>query len=136
MGGPIMVTPVEHDGVRYEAIHWGKERDLGQNGGFVAAIDPDSGEELWIVRIYEIIYGDKSPQKYDRFITALTLSEDGTALVIEDETGAVHQLTLDTREVTEISGPVEVTPEEHPFKPPKVKEREEKPGLLKRLFGE
>ena len=73
MAGPIMVTPVEHDGVRYEAVHWGKQRELGQNGGFVAAIDAASGEELWIVRIYEIVYGEKSPQKYDRFLTELEL---------------------------------------------------------------
>lgn len=121
MGGPIMVAPVEFDGVRYEALHWGKQRDLGQNGGFVVAVDSATGEELWIQRIYEITYGEKSPQKYDRFITELKLIERGDALEVVDETGARHRLDLETREVT----PIEAAPSQergpHPDRPPKVK---------------
>ena len=134
MAGPTEVMPVEHDGVRYEAVHWGKQRDLGQNGGFVAAIDVNTGDEIWIVRIYEIVYGDKSPQKYDRFITALELIEEGAALEVIDQTGAVHHLDLTTRAVTLISpGPVNGAAP-NPARPEKV-EPEEKPGFFKRLFG-
>ena len=128
MGGPIMVAPVEHEGVRYEAVHWGKERDLGQNGGHVAAIDPQSGEEMWIVRIYKIKYGNMSPQKYDRFITSLTLSDDGTALIIEDETGAIHSLKLSNRKVRRIKGPPPYDDSPDPDMPPKQ-------GFWDRLFG-
>ena len=119
MTGPTTVTPVEYDGVRYEAMHWGKPRDLGQNGGFVAAIDIESGDEIWLAKIYQITYGDKSPQKYDRFITALKLVEQGDALEIEDDTGAVHRLDLATREATLVSAAPEVERGPHPDKPPR-----------------
>jgi hypothetical protein len=132
MNGPIMVEPVVYDGVRYEALHWGKERDLGQNGGFIVAIDMDTGEELWVTRIYEIVYGDKSPQKYDRFITEISLIEKGDALSVADETGAVHRLDLATRAVTELAGAEPRNPGPHPEKPKPV----EKKGFFQKLFGQ
>jgi len=119
MSGPTTVTPVEHDGIRYEAMHWGKPRDLGQNGGFVAAIDIESGEEIWLAKIYGITYGPKSPQKYDRFVTKLKLVGGGGGLEIEDESGAVHRLDLATRDVTLVSAAPVVERKPHPDKPPR-----------------
>ena len=130
-----MIAPVDHEGVRYEALHWGKERGLGQNGGFVAAIDIASGKELWVQRIYQIVYGDKSPQKYDRFITALALMDGGGALAVTDQTGAVHRLDLATRAVTQISPAPDATPAPNPRKPAKP-EPTEKKGFLGKLLGD
>jgi hypothetical protein len=127
-----MVMPVEHDGIRYEALHWGKQRDLGQNGGFVAAFDIETGAELWIAKIYHIEYGDKSPQKYDRFVTELELIEDGAALAVTDQTGAVHRLDLTSREATVISPAPDRPTGPHPDKPAKAPE---KPGFFRRLLG-
>jgi outer membrane protein assembly factor BamB len=132
MTGPIMVAPVERDGIRYEALHWGKERNLGQNGGFVVAIDDDTGVELWVQKIYDITYGDKSPQKYDRFVTRLALIDNGAALAVTDDTGAVHRLDLTTRAVTLLQpAPATQTPV-NPLKPA----AEPGKGLLRRLFGD
>lgn len=122
MTGPADVTPVTLDQVRYEAIHWGKQRGLGQNGGFIAAYDVNSGEELWITRIYEIIYGDKSPQKYDNFIRDITPVDDGTALRIVDGTGRVFRLVLATRDVLLVAEPVSTPAKPHPLKPPPASE--------------
>ena len=97
MSGAPKVEPVRHGGVRYEALHWGKERDLGQNGGLIAAIDEASGDELWVAKVYRIVYGDKSPQKYDRFIDGLALSADGTALMVTDESGGEYRFDLASR---------------------------------------
>ena len=36
---PEPVEPVSIDNVRYEGLHWGKNRGLGQNGGYIVAID-------------------------------------------------------------------------------------------------
>ncbi|MDO9526713.1 MAG: hypothetical protein Q7J57_14440 [Gemmobacter sp.] len=130
-----MIAPVEHGGLRYEALHWAKERGLGQNGGFVAAIDIASGKELWVQRIYEIVYGDKSPQKYDRFITTLTLIDGDTALAVTDQTGAVYRLDLGTRAVTLISAAPDTTPPPNPRKPAKA-EPAEKKGFFGRLLGD
>ncbi|WP_439524868.1 hypothetical protein [Marivita sp.] len=122
MTGPADVAPVTLDGVRYEALHWGKQRGLGQNGGFVAAYDAESGEELWVERIYEIVYGDKSPQKYDIFIRDLTPIDNGTALRITDGTGRVFRLILSTRDVLLVAEPVTSPTKPSPMKPPPATE--------------
>jgi len=98
---PDPVAPVSFEGRRYEAMPWGKARGLGQNGGYVAAIDEASGRELWVQRIYAIHYdrgleGDKQ----DVFITGLTLLPAAHALLIENERGARYRLDLRTRKVT------------------------------------
>jgi hypothetical protein len=133
MTGPIMVAPVDHAGIRYQALHWGKERDLGQNGGFVTATDLASGHELWVARIYEIVYGDMSPSKYDRFVTRLELIEDGAALAVTDQTGAVHRLDLATRAVSLIAAAPAADRPANPRKPEKTAERK---GLFGRLRGD
>lgn len=131
MTGPSDVSPVMIDGVRYEALHWGKQRDLGQNGGFVVAYDAATGDELWVQKIYDIVYGDKSPQKYDLFIRDLTAIEDGQALRITDESGRVHKLDLATRTVSVVIEPVTGPARSNPRKPPTQKAK----SLLGRLFG-
>ncbi|MEN3375344.1 MAG: hypothetical protein V7604_699 [Hyphomicrobiales bacterium] len=98
---PDPVAPVSFEGRRYEAIDFGKARGLGQNGGYVAAIDEASGRELWVQRIYRIRYdrgleGDKQ----DVFITGLTLLPAARALTIENERGKRYRLDLGTRKVT------------------------------------
>ena len=40
--GPPEVAPVNVGNVKIEAIHWGKDRGLGQNGGYIAAFDRES----------------------------------------------------------------------------------------------
>jgi hypothetical protein len=97
---PDPVAPVSFEGRRYEAMPWGKARGLGQNGGYVAAIDEASGRELWVQRIYAVRYdrgleGDKQ----DVFITGLTLVPAARALLIENERGARYRLDLRTRKV-------------------------------------
>ena len=130
MAGPVVVAAVELDGIRYEALHWGKERGLGQNGGFIVAINVASGEELWVKRIYKIKYGTKSPQKYDRFITGIELDPSRRALLITDETGSVHRLTLTSRRVKRVRGPDPFDDGEDDDAPPR-----RKPTLWERLFG-
>jgi hypothetical protein len=97
---PNPVAPVSFEGRRYEAIAFGKARGLGQNGGYVAAIDEASGRELWVQRIYRIRYdGGHEGDKQDVFITGLTLLPTKHALKIENERGASYRLDLRTRKV-------------------------------------
>ena len=131
MSGPTEVTPVSVGNIRYDALHWGKERGLDQNGGFVIAINPSTGEEIWVQKIYEIVYGDKSPQKYDLFITDLKFLDARNGLQITDQSGRVHHMGLDSRVVTLIIEPVAGTPRPNPEKPPTKKPK----SLLQRLFG-
>ena len=45
--GPPNVAAVVLGTVRYEALPWGREHGLGQNGGYVVANDLTTGHELW-----------------------------------------------------------------------------------------
>ncbi len=87
-------------GVRYEAVHWGKSRGLGQNGGYIQAVKADDGAVLWLHRIYRIEYDPgKEQDKQDRFIAALTISARGDVLQIRDERGHDYSLDLNTHRV-------------------------------------
>lgn len=98
---PEPVAPVSFEGRRYEAIDFGKARGLGQNGGYVAAIDEASGRELWVQRVYRIRYDRRlEGDKQDLFITGLTVLPAARALLIENERGARYRLDLRTRQVT------------------------------------
>jgi len=75
-------------GVRYDVLHWGKRRDLPQNGGYVVAVDVASGRELWVQRIYELGYdAAMESDVQDRFISSMSKTFFGSKLDIEDEAG-------------------------------------------------
>jgi hypothetical protein len=98
---PEPVEPVYLGNMRYEALHWGKERGLGQNGGFVVAFDQSTGAEQWIVRLYEIRYDpNMEADKQDIFLTALTADKPGSRLLAEDEHGRRFALNVFSRKVT------------------------------------
>ena len=84
--------------VRYVAVPWGKARGLGQNGGYIAALDA-GGRELWLLKVYDIVYdGDMEEDKQDRFIDSIF--RDGADLLrITDERGGVYRVNTKTRTV-------------------------------------
>lgn len=97
---PDPVAPVSFEGRRYEAINFGKARGLGQNGGYVAAIDEASGRELWVQRVYRIRYDRRlEGDKQDVFIIGLMVLPTARAILIENERGARYRLDLRTRQV-------------------------------------
>lgn len=96
-----IASPVSRKGVRYEAVRGGKARGLGQNGGLIAAVDEQSGQELWVLKVYDVHYdGDMEADKQDVFITGLSLSWFGNRLKVTNERGQRFEVNLDTREVT------------------------------------
>ncbi len=99
--GPAPVAPVVVDGVRYEALQWGKARGLDQNGGYIAAVDERTGKELWILKVYDVVYdGDKEDDKQDLFITSISRTHALGGLIVEDERGRRYLVDLATRRVT------------------------------------
>jgi hypothetical protein len=99
---PAPVKPVTHKGVRYEAVHWGKARGLDQNGGYLAAVDDRSGEELRLLRVYRVAYDDEmEPDKQDVFITRLTRRLGSNTLTVENERGERYRVDLQTGKVAE-----------------------------------
>jgi hypothetical protein len=90
-------APVVVGGVRYEALPWGKARGLGQNGGYLAAIDVASGDESWLLKVYDVVYdGEREDDKQDLFIEDLTLEASGLLRVI-DERGGLYRVDLQRR---------------------------------------
>ncbi|HJT05711.1 MAG TPA: hypothetical protein VJ747_02230 [Stellaceae bacterium] len=86
--GPPKVAPVTIGNLRFEAIHWGKARGLGQNGGYIAAIDPLSGEETWTLKVYDVAYEpDLEGDVQDVFIQSMSKTLFGGKLTITDERG-------------------------------------------------
>jgi hypothetical protein len=90
---------VTTSGVRYEAVPWGKARGLRQNGGYIAALDAQSGAELWLLKVYDVHYdNDMEDDKQDCFIARLSLlGED--RLEVVDERGKSYTVNLARREV-------------------------------------
>ena len=86
-------------GVRIEALPWGKARGLDQNGGYIAAYDPVTDSEMWILKVYEVVYdGRRESDKQDLFIEDLALEPSGL-LRVTDERGGVHRVDLQQRTV-------------------------------------
>jgi hypothetical protein len=99
--GPADVKPVTANGVRYEVLHWGLERGLEQNGGYIVAKDPVSDKELWLAKIYSIDYKPKlETDVQDVFIRAIELSDDKKFLKIIDEDNRQFILDLITQKVS------------------------------------
>lgn len=98
------VAPVEHNGIRYvQDTHDDSHGD--QAGGYLAALDADTGERLWRIKVYEVPDQGPSNPRLSIYFRSMHLSDGGDFLQIEDETGRVFQVSLATRNVTRISGP-------------------------------
>ena len=98
--GPKDVNPIIADGVRYEVLHWGRDRGLDQNGGYIVAKDAVSNKELWLAKIYTIDYKPKlETDVQDLFITAIELANDKKSLKITDEDNRQFTLDLSTQKV-------------------------------------
>lgn len=96
---PAEVAPLKVGKISYQVVHWGRMRDLPQNGGYLAAVD-ESGRELWIQQIYNTakdaaLEGDVQ----DVFITALSLAADGKTLEISDERGRSYRFDPQARKL-------------------------------------
>lgn len=82
---PSTPDPVSLNGVRYEALQWGKARGLGQNGGFIVAIDEKSGAEKWVLKVYDVTYDpDLESDVQDVFITTLELETENLLHVVNE----------------------------------------------------
>lgn len=97
---PPQVRPVTVAGIRYVAVPDTRSRGLPQEGGYVAAVDPRSGRELWLQRIYETHYDPAlEADVQDVFIRSMKAGTGGRALEIVDELDRRYTLDLATRGV-------------------------------------
>lgn len=101
--GPKDVPAVTIKDLRFEVIHWGKDRGFAQNGGYIAAFDKTSGEELWTLKIYDIVYDPElESDVQDLFIKSMKKSWFGNDLKITDERGRQYIVNTDARTVASV----------------------------------
>lgn len=98
--GPPDVSPIDLGGVRYEAIHDGRSRGLEQDGGYIAATDPETRRVLWTLRVYS---NARDPRRegdvQDVFITAVSPGASDGTLEVRNEDGDRFVVDLETRAV-------------------------------------
>ncbi len=98
---PPQVAPVLLGGLRIEVVHWGKERGLEQNGGYLEAFDRATGAARWLLRVYAIDYDPAlEGDVQDLFIEQLKTGPGGTLIVI-DEQGRRFVVDPATRNATQ-----------------------------------
>ncbi len=77
------VQPIEIAGVRYEQVRNGLTAGLDQMGGYLAAVDPATGHQLWTLKVYDN-RRDPALEGDVHFFRSMTLQADGK-LLIENE---------------------------------------------------
>jgi hypothetical protein len=96
---PPDVTPVRMGSIRIEAIHWGRERGLDQNGGYIAAISRKTGKELWLLKVYDISYDTQmETDVQDVFIERMERL-GSHAVLVTDEGGRQFEVDIDRKKV-------------------------------------
>lgn len=96
--GPAKVAPVTIGDLEFTAVPWGKARGLGQNGGYIAAIDRATGKEMWTLKVYDVRYDPAlEGDVQDVFITSLAKSASGRELIVTDERGRRYIVDPQTR---------------------------------------
>ena len=94
--GPPQVDPVLQGALRFEVLPWGRERGLAQNGGLIAAYDPETNKELWTLQVYTMQYdGALEEDAQDVFIVKLAAGPGPEELTVVDERGRTYR--VDTR---------------------------------------
>ena len=93
-------APVTVGGVRYEAVPFARMRGHPHNGGYVAAVDAASGQELWLLEVYSIAYDNEREQdKQDVFIEELGIDE-ACFLRVTDQRMSVSLVDLGTHQIS------------------------------------
>ena len=103
--GPTFAKPVIHKGVRYEAVLWcepthGSDPLPEVGGGYLLAMDADSGAELWRTKLYDIRYDpDMERDKQEVYVERLSLNLMRTKLKAVDEKGRKYAVDLKSHAV-------------------------------------
>jgi len=98
--------PIVHNGVRYEQDMESYRYGGTQPGGYLVAIDPATGDRLWMLKVYEVTVHDaagvSTPGRYFR---SMRLVPGRDEIEIESEVGGRYVVDLSQRSAAWISGP-------------------------------
>ena len=103
---PPRGLPIEHQGVRRMQDMQAFRHGGDQRGGYLVAVDPKSGDRLWMLKVYPVTdhsaAGVESPGIYFR---SMKLLNGNTQLEIENEVGGKYRVDLQKRSASWVSGP-------------------------------
>jgi hypothetical protein len=100
--GPPNITPLIIDDIRVEAVHWGKEKELGQNGGYIVAYNNTTNEELWLLKVYHVEYdGVMEEDVQDIFIKSIIVTAMPKTIKIVNEKGKSFLVDIGNKRVKE-----------------------------------
>lgn len=102
---PPEVAPIFHNGVRYEQDMQSARHGGTQSGGYLVAVDPATGERLWMLKVYEVPVQAGAPFQPGRYFRSMRLNAAKEQLEIESEAGGKYVVDLEKRSSTWISGP-------------------------------
>jgi hypothetical protein len=99
------IEPITHEGVRY--VQDRVDADAGdQNGGYLAAIDPRTGEKLWRLKVYEVPdYSAEGVDNIGLYFRSMRLVPGRAEIEIENEAGGRYIVDLVRRTSTRVGGP-------------------------------
>lgn len=103
---PPVVSPIVHNGVRYEQDMQSYRHGGTQSGGYLVAINQASGERLWMLKVYEIPSQDGAGVSTPgRYFKSMRLLPDGAHIEIESEVGGKYVVDIRERTSMWMSGP-------------------------------
>jgi len=103
-----VVAPVEIGGVRYEQDSESYRHGGDQPGGYLVAIDPKTGERLWMLRIYRVAdHRAAGVGLMGRYFRSLQVVPGARELEIVNEAGGVYRVDVAQRSVRQVGGPAE-----------------------------
>lgn len=97
------VPPVEHNGVRYSQVMDGRALGLEQSTGYLRATHIATGEDQWVLRVYELVSDPGLEQDVQEiYFRSMVLEPESNALLIEREFGGTFRVDLHERVVTRV----------------------------------
>jgi hypothetical protein len=105
------VPPVELQGVRYEQGRY-YDRDGDQPGGYLVAIDIQTGQRLWRIKVYTVdVLRRAGAPVMASYFRSMRVGQDGKILIIENESGRIYHVDLLTQSSKQVAGPSETATE-------------------------
>ena len=91
---PRKVPPISHNGIRY-AIRRSEIQRFGQSGGVIQALHEDTEQELWAVRVYEIVRDPEMEKDVQEiYIQEMLLDDTEQFLLVTDERQRRYRVAL------------------------------------------
>lgn len=98
---PPKVDAIEYQGIRYEQDMQSYRFGGDQPGGYLVAIKSDTGERLWMLKVYKLEnYDDQGIDTIGLYFKSMHLIPNKKILEIENEAGGRYIVDLENRTAT------------------------------------